>query len=283
MRELTFIAEESDEGLTALDFLKRKGFSRRIITSVKQTGGLTRNGCLLRTIDRIRSGDSVRVVMLDEGGAAPNADIAAKIVYEDEDVVVFDKPPFLPVHPSQNHYSDTLANLFAALYPNAPFRPINRLDKNTSGLCVCAKNRLAAAKLSGSLEKVYFAAVDRIVTEPFEVNLPIGRADGSIIKRCVSEDGKPAVTHCEPLDVSCGRTLLRITLLTGRTHQIRVHLSHIGMPLCGDDMYGGDCSKIARQALHCGEVSFLQPISGERITVVAELPEDMKKLFVSEN
>lgn len=278
-RELFITVGESDDGRTALDLLRSRGFSRRMVTKLKQTGGLTRGGEILRSIDRVRTGDSVRIVMEDSADIPPDPDIPAPVLYEDEDIIVFDKPPFLPVHQSIGHYRGTLANLFAALHPDLPFRPINRLDKNTSGLCVCAKNRFAAASVSGNISKVYFAVVDGDIECGGVIDLPIGREVGSIIKRCVSPEGKRAVTRYEPITRANGRTLLRITLETGRTHQIRVHFSHIGYPLCGDDMYGGDCSQINRQALHCGEVSFARPFTGEIITVSSELPDDMRALL----
>lgn len=278
-RELTITVGESDDGRTAQDMLRSRGFSRRMLTKLKQTGGLKRGGEILRSIDRVRAGDVVCVVMSDSADIPPDPDIPAPVAYEDEDIVVFDKPPFLPVHQSIGHYSGTLANLFAALYPELPFRPINRLDKNTSGLCVCAKNRFAAASVSGNISKVYFAAVDGDIARGGVIDLPIDRESGSIIRRCVSPTGKRAVTHYEPVLRENGRTLLRIMLETGRTHQIRVHFSHIGFPLCGDDMYGGDCSRINRQALHCGEVSFDLPFTGERITAGSELPDDIRSLF----
>lgn len=267
-----------ESGTTALCFLKKRGFSRRMITFLKHSGGLTRNGALLRTVDALCEGDSVRVVLEDSGGLEPNPDIPAPTVYEDPDAVVYNKPPFVPVHPSQRHRGDTLGNLFSAQYPAQPFRPINRLDRNTSGLCLCAKNRLFASLSAQSLEKVYFAAVDGDIACGGTVSVPIAREDGSVIKRCVSPDGKPAVTHYEPILRANGRTLLRVTLETGRTHQIRVHFAHIGFPLCGDDMYGGDCSAIDRHALHCGCVSF-NTTAGLRVRVSAPLPEDIARLF----
>lgn len=279
MRELELIVNEREDGLCALDFLKGKGCSRRTITALKAAGGITRGGEILRTVDRVFAGDRVRVVIEEAGGLAPNPDIDAPVVYEDEDAVVFDKPPFLAVHPSIRHYCDTLGNLFAARYGDIPFRPVNRLDRNTSGLCLCAKNKFSGAALSGTAEKVYFAVADGLITESGRIDAPIERESDSIIKRCVRPDGKRAVTNYEPIRRANGRTLLRITLETGRTHQIRVHFAHIGFPLCGDEMYGGDCGAIGRQALHCGEMSFVQPVTGERIALKAELPEDMKRLL----
>ena len=272
MRELLLTAEQTDDGITALDFLKARGFSRRMITALKQSGGLTRCGEILRSVDIVRAGDVIRVVQVDSGGVVPNSSIQVEISYEDEDLVIYNKPPFLAVHPSVRHYDDTLANAFAARFPDTPFRPINRLDRDTSGLCVCARNRFAAAGLA-CLKKVYFAVVNGELCSGGTINLPIGRECESIIKRCVSPNGKPAVTRFEPMESVNGRTLLKIRLETGRTHQIRVHMSHIGYPLCGDRLYGGDTS-IDRQALHCGEVEFIHPVTGERIQAFAPFPED---------
>lgn len=282
MREISYTVPAEFDGVQAQVFLKSRGISRRVLTALKRSGGLTCGGGILRTVDVIHAGDVI-TLRLDGGetSVAANPELSADVVYEDEDVVVFNKPPFMPVHPSQRHHDDTLANLFAARYPGLPFRPINRLDRNTSGLCVCAKNQLAAAALSGSISKVYYAVTDG--TPPGDtVDAPIGRLGDSVIERCVTPDGKPAVTHFRKV-AGERRALLRITLETGRTHQIRVHMAHIGFPLCGDDMYGGDCTAISRQALHCGEVGFTLPVSGEHITVSAPLPEDMAAILDGTN
>lgn len=279
MRTVEFIVPECDNGISALKFLKRRGFSARLVTKLKSTGGLTRGGSILRSIDAVFTGECIDVTLPDGDVLEPNNSLYAEVAYEDEDVVVFDKPPGLPVHPSGGHYYDTLGNLFAAMYPGVTFRPVSRLDRDTSGLCVCAKNTLAAAKLAGKVDKVYFAAINGEILQSGEINAPIARESDSIIKRCVREDGKPAITLYKPICHTNGRTLLEITLVTGRTHQIRAHFAHIGFPLCGDEMYGGDCSEITRQALHCGKVTFSAPISGEQITVESSLPDDITKLF----
>ncbi len=279
MRELKLTVPAEFDGVQAQVFLKARGFSRRALIRLKQSGGLTRNGELLRTVDVVRAGEELCVTLSDDSESAePNAALNAPVIYEDEDIVVFNKPPYMPVHPSIRHRGDTLANLFAAMYPGLPFRPINRLDRNTSGLCVCAKNQYAASVLSGTLSKVYYAVT--CGTPPGDtVDAPIGRAGDSIITRCVTADGQRAVTHYERAGGSSVHPLLRVTLETGRTHQIRVHLSHVGFPLCGDEMYGGDMSEVGRHALHCGEVSFTQPVTGEKITLTAPLPEDMSELI----
>lgn len=195
--------------------------------------------------------------------------------------MVFDKPPGLAVHPSIVHYGDTLGNLYAALYPNSAFRPVHRLDKDTSGLCACAKNKLSASLLCSEgdrIEKTYFAVVSGEIVSGGEIDLPIGRADGSIIKREVRPDGQRAETLYKPILRKNGKTLLEITLKTGRTHQIRVHFAHLGFPLCGDEMYGGDRREIARQALHCGKMRLILP-SGEPIEIESPLPLDIADLL----
>lgn len=285
MREIILTAGEEDNGSTAKNFLRRHGFSVRVINGLKQTDGLTRNGEILRTVDRVFSGDKVRIVIEERSAITgdyaikPNPTLSAAVVYEDEDVIVFDKPPDMPVHPSLSHAEDTLANLYTALYPKSAFHALYRLDKNTSGLCVCAKNRYAAFVLSEKITKTYYAVVDGIINEGGSIVAPIGRTDDSIIKRKVRPDGQYALTHYKPVKTGNGRTLLEINIATGRTHQIRVHFSYIGYPLCGDDMYGGDCSGIARQALHCGKIEFELPLSGEKISLTSALPKDILALL----
>lgn len=303
MRELIFRVPAEFEGARAQSLLRQLGFSRRAVIRLKalsgESGGygLTRGGELLRTIDVLHEGDEIRAAFPDdEGGAEANPSLKAEVIYEDEDAVVFDKPPYMPVHPSIRHREDTLANLFAAKYPGIAFRPINRLDKNTSGLCLCAKNSFAAAALSGSAEKVYFAVTNG-TPDGDTIDVPIGRESGSIIRRRAypreapeaadaagyAADAKPAVTHFSAVEKAGRHTLLRVTLETGRTHQIRVHMAYAGFPLCGDEMYGGDMSEIGRQALHCGELSFTQPVTGTRIHLTSALPDDMRHLLLQKN
>lgn len=278
-RELEFAVSEKEDGERAERFLQNRGFSHKLITSLKASGGLTRGGGILRTVDKLSAGDIVKVRIEDKGAVIPNPGIKADIAFENEDVVIFDKPPNLAVHPSIVHYADTLGNLYAALYPESAFRPVHRLDKDTSGLIVCAKNKLAAAVLRGGVEKTYYAVVSGEITHGGEINAPIGRADGSIIKREVRADGQPALTFYKPVLCKNGRTLLEISLKTGRTHQIRVHFAHIGFPLCGDEMYGGDRSEIERQALHCGKMRLSLPVTGRSVTVESPLPEDIARLL----
>lgn len=274
-----------DDGSLAKSFLRRHGFSVRVINGLKHNCGLTRNGEILRTVDRVFKGETVRVVVeersaiVGEFGISPNPSLEAELVYEDDDIVVFNKPPEMPVHPSLSHADDTLANLYAALYPGSAFHALYRLDKNTSGLCVCAKNRYSAFVLSEKIQKTYYAIVDGTITQSGTIEAPIGRTNDSIIKREVRDDGQYALTHYKPISNVNNRTLLEIHLATGRTHQIRVHFSHIGYPLCGDDMYGGNCSDIKRQALHCGKLELVSPISDKKIVLEVPMPQDMQSLL----
>lgn len=279
MRELKLTVTEEFHGRQLQEFLKSCGFSRRIIIRLKHIqDSITRDGKLVRTIDPVYKGEIIHVLLQDEGGLIPNPALSAGIAYEDDDVIVFDKPPYMAVHPSIKHSDDTLGNLFCAMFPDTPFRAINRLDRNTSGLCVCAKNSLAAAALSKKVQKVYFAVVDGNMGSG-EIDVPIGRVEDSIIYRNVTPNGQYALTlHTDILHKN-DRTLERIILKTGRTHQIRVHFAHVGFPLCGDGMYGGSLDAIDRQALHCGEVSFPHPISGETITLTSPLPDDIMSLL----
>lgn len=280
MREIVFEVKESENGLSARAFLHRHGISNRSVMLLKNSGGITRGGEILRTVDRVYTGERVGVCAPEEKcGFEPNFGLFAPIAYDDLDAVVFDKPAGLAVHPSAGHYSDTLGNYFAVKFPNAVFRAVNRLDKDTTGLCLCAKNPLAAPVLPKGFDKTYYAVISGKIEEPGVIDLPVARVSDSIIKRCVRDDGEKAVTHYKPILHENGLTLLEIKLETGRTHQIRVHFSHIGFPLAGDEMYGGDCTKIARQALHCGKISFIKPFTDERIFLESPFPGDMRNLF----
>ncbi|MBP3380934.1 MAG: S-ribosylhomocysteine lyase [Ruminococcus sp.] len=243
--------------------------------------GITCNGKPVRTVDLVRNGDEI---ILDCGGEnsgiQPNPRLNADIVLENDSLVIFNKPAGMPVHPSAKHRDDTLGNLFAHLYPELVFRPVNRLDKDTSGLCVIAKDPYAASRLGECCRKTYYAAVHGLTEQYGTIDAPIARQSESVILRCVREDGRAAVTHYEKIAQTEKYSLLKIRLETGRTHQIRVHFSFQGHPLAGDDLYGGCREDIGRQALHCGEITFTDPVSDEILTVTAPLPEDITGLFI---
>jgi 23S rRNA pseudouridine1911/1915/1917 synthase len=241
--------------------------------------GITRNGELIRSIDTVFPGDEIILKCPEKGALEPNAALSIPVSFENENIIVFNKPSGMPVHPSVKHQGDTLGNYFAYLYPELTFRPVNRLDKDTSGLCIVAKNAHTANLLQGRCRKIYYAAVEGVTDASGTIDAPIAREKESIILRCVRNDGQNAVTHFRQLLCNDKYSLEEIHLETGRTHQIRVHFSYIGHPLAGDDMYGGSRDDISRQALHCGQIIFNDPVSGERITVKSDMPSDMINLF----
>lgn len=273
--------------MTAADYLRHcHGYSRRMITRLKQgCGSLAVNGEAFPQLNgRLAEGDRLEVrLMTAEQEFEPNPALQVPVVYEDSDVAVFSKPAGMPVHPSHRHRDDTLANAYTArVGASAGFHPVNRLDRDTSGLCVVAKHPLAAARLAGRVDKVYYAVAQGLVDPPDgTLDFPIARAGESIILREVRPDGKPSVTHYRTLEQGNGHTLLEIRLETGRTHQIRVHFAHIGHPLAGDDLYGGSLALISRQALHCGRVRFEHPVTGERIRLEDPLPLEFRRVLDS--
>jgi len=212
------------------------------------------------------------------------------IVFEDEDVIVLNKVPGLSVHPGPGHFDDTLGNFLLYYYDQSgqegDFHPVHRLDRGTSGLMVAAKHPHAQEVLklqlhTDNFRRGYLAVCEGIPT-PAEgtIDAPLGPKPGSLVEQMVREDGKFARTHYRVLEEKKGRALLRLDLDTGRTHQIRVHMAHIGHPLTGDFLYGTeDRALIPRSALHSAYLSFRHPISGERLEFSLPLPEDMARLL----
>lgn len=230
----------------------------------------------------VNNGDVIVLKIEDDSFLEPNPLLDVPIAFENENLVIFNKSGGMPVHPSVKHQGDTLGNFFSALYPEMTFRAVNRLDKDTSGLVAVAKNAFSANLLQKSCKKVYFAVVHGITDVSGTINAPVAREKESIIVRCVREDGQQAVTHYRRIAHNEKYSLLEINLETGRTHQIRVHFSHMGHPLAGDDLYGGTREDISRQALHCGIMTFTEPLIKETITVKSDFPEDIKNLMNGE-
>ena len=282
-----FPVEAKDEGRKLEHFLRDRGFSRRCITSLKHTyGAMQIDGVHARTIDRVHAGSRVTVLFPeDHNEAVPCEDRRVPVVYEDASVIVYDKPPGMATHQTLRHPVGTLANVFAADMKregiDRTFRVLNRLDRDTSGLVVVAKDAHAAAVLTESrVQKVYYAvASGRIEGGGGTIDAPIARLHEGTTERCVRADGQRAVTHYRVLARDAEATFLEVRLETGRTHQIRVHLRSIGHVLLGDDMYGGSRARIGRQALHCGQVCFRHPESGRTVALTAPLPEDMQAIL----
>lgn len=282
---LYFPVPDECDNMLAQRFLRDKcGLSARIITRLKrEKDGILMDGKILRTIDCVQSGKTVSIAIPDEKCEIEPTKGTLDIRYEDEHFLVVNKPHSMPVHPVKQHQSDTLANIvsYYCSQNGKPFvfRAINRLDKDTSGLVLIAKNRFTANAVKNKTHKVYYALCEGEINIEGIVYKPMDLRDDSKMVRIVRDDGMKAVTHYKPLVATKDFTLLELWLETGRTHQIRCHMAYLGHPLMGDDLYGGKLDKISRQALHCARLEFYHPIKNEYITVTAEIPEDMQSVI----
>lgn len=283
---------ENEQGTTVLDFLRKKGFSRHILSSMKaDKEALTRNGQRIGGREQLLAGDHFRVRLLetvDSDGIVP-VSMPLSILYEDEDILVINKPADMPVHPSIGNYTNTLANGVAAYLDakdeHSPFRCINRLDRDTSGALILAKNAFSAAVLSTQMRnrqirRTYLAVVEGITPPNGTISAPISRVDDSVIERHVDFlRGEPAVTHYERLEVKNEHSLLEIHLETGRTHQIRVHMGYIGHPLPADYLYHPEYDCFKRQPLHSLQLEFRHPVTNKPMCLLAPVSEDMCNAF----
>ena len=212
--------------------------------------------------------------------------MSLNIIYEDECFLILNKPAGIAVHPSILHYSDSLANgvkfYFESIGLKCKIRPVNRLDLNTSGIIIFAKNEYVQECLirqmqNKTFKKYYIAFVDGIFTDKKgTINLPIARKDKSIIERCIDYNGQTAITDYKVLSEYDNFSVVECYLQTGRTHQIRVHMSAIGHPLLGDTLYGNSSNLINRQALHSYKISFVHPVTNQIMSFSCDLPNDMK-------
>ncbi len=266
--------------------------SGRLLSHLKhRDDGIRVNGERVTVRYILRVGD---ILELSDGDTETNeslepTEIPVTVLFESDDALLVAKPPHMPTHPSHGHRDDTLANALAFLYRGTPFvfRPINRLDRDTSGVVLIAKNQRAAsffadAMKRGEFEKTYLAVAEGALPPRGSIEKPIRRAEKSIILRTVcagTDDGAQyAKTEYTVLASANGASFVRVRPMTGRTHQIRVHLASLGAPIIGDSLYGRGSELINRQALHAYSLSFPLP-SGERICVKAPLPEDISALL----
>lgn len=283
MGELKFTVPPEYDGETVQTFLRQgHGFSWRMVVRLKHTeNGITVNGQLRRSIDRLCVGEELVLKLPEDAIRVEEADIPLSVIYEDDSLLVVDKPPYLAVHPSAFKPEPTLANAVVGYYAKQgqshAFRPTNRLDRNTSGLLLTAKNSHIAYALAHKVDKVYLAIVLGKLEGEGVIDRPIRVKEGCCITREVGEGGKESRTHYKALATDGKITLVRLWLETGRTHQIRVHMSWLGFPLAGDTMYGTDETVLPRHALHCAEMAFTHPLTGERVQLHSPLPTDMKE------
>lgn len=285
-RKLQYAIPSEYSSKRVLDFLKHLGFSHRLITKLKQApDGILLNGEHIRTIDPMSEGDVLEINLptdKKESISIP-VEMPLDIIYEDDDILVLNKPAMLAVHESHNHLGDTLSNAVAFHLKKegkpSVFRAVGRLDKGTSGLMICALNRYAASRLSGKIKKQYLAIATGIYEGEGTIDAPIFRPDPILTVRTVDERGERAITHWKALKNDGENTLLRVKLETGRTHQIRVHFASLGTPLVGDTMYGTPDKRICHQALHCCECRFIHPVKNEKMHFFCDMPDDMKKII----
>lgn len=294
-RKLIYQIDDSFDGKTVLAFLKHNNFSSRLIKELKKNPHGILIGNKKVTVQKTLKKGNTLTVYIKENKPPSAALIPVyyplEIVYEDKDVVVVNKPAFMATHPSQNNHGTTLANALAYHFLQnggpASVRSVNRLDKNTSGLILIAKNVHASGVLSDHLKvkkirREYLAFVEGCPdNESGTVDAPIARCEGSTIARCVDkEHGDRAVTHYTVLNKG-EFSLLKLSLETGRTHQIRVHMSYIGHPVAGDFLYGHEFSGgINRHALHSYTLEFTHPVTGEILSFKAPLADDMRELYL---
>lgn len=304
IRRINYIIPPEFSGKYLKDFLMSLGYSSDLIKHLKNTVKLDAFHLLSEgeqvTIDIIENENSDNIV--------PNKYLPLDILFEDDDILVVDKPANMPIHPSQGNYDNTLANAVAHHYIDRPFvyRPITRLDKDTSGVCIIAKNKLSASVLSSmiqtnTLKRSYIGLVDGnifnivnisdgikaikelhdIIKLDFIIDVPIKREDDSTIKRMTAPDGERAVTNVFALKYYEDKniSLCKFRLFTGRTHQIRVHMKHISHPIIGDFLYNPDYRLIKRQALHSSELQVIHPTTHKLIRLVSKMPKDMMEIM----
>ena len=293
-RTLEYIITDKFHNKTVEQFLKSMEFPHQAIVQLKRTQeGILRNGVWAYTSERLCFADVLTLHLVED---VPESSIEAiyvplNIVYEDEDLLVIDKPANMPIHPSMNHHEGTVANglmyYFKEQGKDFTFRAINRLDRDTSGLTMVAKHLLSGGILSRQvstkeIKRTYRAICQGLIPENGTIDAPIARVTDSTIERCVDfEHGEHAVTHFKRIayDEEKHLSLVELQLETGRTHQIRVHLKYLGYPIIGDFLYNPDYTYCKRQALHSASLHFTHPITKKEMHFASPLPEDLKCIF----
>ncbi len=292
-REIEYTVPEERDGVLLREILRREvGISAGLLRRMKQMeGSILKNGVPAFVTVPVKGGDVLKLVLEEESGSDGVLPTEGKldIYFENEDVLVVSKPGDMSVHPSHGHFTTSLANVVVYHYNQLGhefvFRPVNRLDRGTSGLMAIAKNAYAHAFFTdmmkaGRFTREYLAVCEGVPKCTCDtIDAPIARCEGSTIERKVSSDGKRAVTHYEVLEVHAGRSLVKLKLETGRTHQIRVHMAHIGCPLVGDFLYGAEERDFNRVALHSHTLKTPLPFCKDSIELVSEMPQDMREKF----
>ena len=292
-RNSDYIIDEDSAGLRVEQFLRRKRYSGQNLSEIKRMPkSILVNGVHYYMRQELSTGDhlQVRICETQNSEKIPPTKLPLDIIYEDEDLLVLNKPAGMPIHPSLNNYTNSIANALAYYFQSQGkpfiFRCCNRLDRDTSGLTIVSKHLVSGSILSDmtkyrEVHREYLAIARGSVT-PSEgtIQAPLGRKDGTIIERTVDwEHGEDAVTHYKVVKEANGHSLVSLRLETGRTHQIRIHMKYLGYPLIGDYLYNPDMEYMTRQALHSHHMEFTHPITGEHMSFTAPLPEDMARVM----
>lgn len=289
---LKYNVKETDKFINLKDLLKNYfQISNRLLVKLKHGQKIFVNDAKAYVDMPIKSGDNISIYLdfeEDNSNIVPtNMDL--DIVFEDDVLLIVNKPANMPIHPSMDHFVDSLSNgvrfYFDTLGLKKKIRPVNRLDKDTSGLVIFAKNEyiqecLVRQMKTNEFKKEYIAlCTGRFEKKSGVINAPIARKANSIIERCISENGETAITHYEVLKEFIDYSVVKCILGTGRTHQIRLHMSHIGHPILSDTLYGTSSTLISRQALHAYKISFIHPITKQKMNLTSKIPLDMEKLI----
>ena len=292
-RNIDYIIDEDSAGLRVEQFLRRKRYSGQNLSEIKRMPkSILVNGVHYYMRQELSTGDhlQVRICETQNSEKIPPTKLPLDIIYEDEDLLVLNKPDGMPIHPSLNNYTNSMANALAYYFQSQGkpfiFRCCNRLDRDTSGLTIVSKHLVSGSILSDmtkyrEVHREYLAIARGSVT-PSEGTIqdPLGRKEGTIIERTVDwEHGEDAVTHYKVVKEANGHSLVSLRLETGRTHQIRIHMKYLGYPLIGDYLYNPDMEYMTRQALHSHHMEFTHPITGEHMSFTAPLPEDMARVM----
>ena len=292
-RNIDYIIDEDSAGLRVEQFLRRKRYSGQNLSEIKRMPkSILVNGVHYYMRQELSKGDHlhVRICETQNSEKIPPTKLPLDIIYEDEDLLVLNKPAGMPIHPSLNNYTNSIANALAYYFQSQGkpfiFRCCNRLDRDTSGLTIVSKHLVSGSILSDmtkyrEVHREYLAIARGSVT-PSEgtIQAPLGRKEGTIIERTVDwEHGEDAVTHYKVVKEANGHSLVSLRLETGRTHQIRIHMKYLGYPLIGDYLYNPDMEYMTRQALHSHHMEFTHPITGEHMSFTAPLPEDMARVM----
>ena len=281
-RNIDYIIDEDSAGLRVEQFLRRKRYSGQNLSEIKRMPkSILVNGVHYYMRQELSTGDhlQVRICETQNSEKIPSTKLPLDIIYEDEDLLVLNKPAGMPIHPSLNNYTNSMANALAYYFQSQGkpfiFRCCNRLDRDTSGLTIVSKHLVSGSILSDmtkyrEVHREYLAIARGSVTP----------SEGTIIERTVDwEHGEDAVTHYKVVKEANGHSLVSLRLETGRTHQIRIHMKYLGYPLIGDYLYNPDMEYMTRQALHSHHMEFTHPITGEHMSFTASLPEDMARVM----